>query len=46
MKDSYYQKNKSKWKKGGEYYKYKSVDDRRSKISITIKRGYFIISFN
>jgi len=43
---SYYEKNKSKYKKGGKYYYYRSVEERRPKIPLAIKRGYFILTFN
>ena len=43
---TYYQKNKSKYKKGGKYYKYVPKDCREPKIPIKINRGNFIISFN
>ena len=43
---SYYQKNKAKYKKGGKYYKYQSKDCREPKTPIKINRGNFIISFN
>jgi hypothetical protein len=42
---TYYQKNKSKYQKGGKYYKYIPKYDR-TKTEITIKRGKFIIYFN
>ena len=42
---SYYQRNKDKYKKGGKYYYYKSVADKRPKIPLTIKRGDFILTF-
>lgn len=43
---SYYQRNKDKYKKGGKYYYYKSVEERRPKIDVSIKRGEFILSFD
>ena len=43
---SYYQRNKHKYKKGGKYYYYKSVEERRPKIDVSIKRGEFILSFD
>jgi predicted transcriptional regulator len=43
---SYYQRNKHKYKKGGKYYYYKSVEDRRPKIPVSINRGKFILSFD
>ena len=46
MKESYYQKNKKHYQKGGKYYKYKSADDRRPKIPITIQHGIFILYFD
>ena len=46
MEESYYNRNKAKYKKGGIYYKYKSVEETRPKIPMTIKRGVFIISFD
>ena len=44
-KETYYRKNKDKWKKGGMYYKYVSVRDKQYTIPIIIKRGVFILSF-
>ena len=43
---SYYQKNKHKYKKGGKYYYYKTVDETRPKIPLSIRQGNFIISFD
>ena len=45
-KISYYQKNKHKYKKGGKYYYYKTVEDRSPKIPVEINKGEFIISFD
>lgn len=45
-KKSYYQRNKKHYQKGGKYYRYRSVDDRRPKIPMTMKRGTFILSFD
>lgn len=45
-KKSYYQRNKDKYKKGGKYYYYRSVEDTRPKIPLSINRGNFILSFN
>jgi predicted transcriptional regulator len=45
-KVSYYQKNKHKYKKGGKYYYYKSVEETRPKIPIVINTGSFILSFD
>jgi len=42
---SYYQKNKSKYQKGGKYYKY-IPKDCRTKTELIVKRGKFIIYFN
>ena len=46
MGQTYYRKNKDKWKKGGMYYNYVSVKDKQSKIQIVIKHGVFILSFD
>ena len=46
MGETYYQRNKSKYKKGGKYYKYKTIEERRPKIPMIIKRGNFIICFD
>ena len=48
MKDKhkYYLENKEKWRKGGKYYYYKTIEDRSAKIPIVIKKGKFIISFD
>ena len=43
---SYYQRNKDKYKKGGKYYYYKSVEDKKPKVPIVIKIGKFILSFD
>lgn len=43
---SYYQKNKDKYKKGGKYYYYQSVEDKRPKVPIVIKTGVFTLSFD
>lgn len=43
---SYYQRNKHKYKKGGKYYYYKSVEERRPKIDVSIKRGEFTLTFD
>ena len=43
---SYYQRNKNKYKKGGKYYYYKSIDERRPKIPVSIIRGNFILTFD
>ena len=45
-KISYYQKNKHKYKKGGKYYYYKSVEETRPKIPMTVVRRDFLISFD
>ena len=45
-KKSYYQRNKDKYQKGGKYYYYKSVEERRPKIPVSIVRGVFILSFD
>jgi hypothetical protein len=45
-KKSYYQINKNKYKKGGKYYYYKSVEERRPKIDVSIKRGVFTLTFD
>lgn len=42
---NYYQKNKSKYQKGGKYYKYIPVLERDPK-PIQVRHGKFIISFN
>ena len=42
---SYYQRNKSKYQKGGKYYKYIAVIERDPK-PIKVRHGKFIISFN
>ena len=42
---NYYQRNKSKYQKGGKYYKYIPVQDRNPK-PIVVTHGKFIISFN
>ncbi len=41
---SYYQKNKSKYQKGGKYYKY-IPKHQRTKTELKVKRGKFIIYF-
>ena len=46
MEESYYLRNKAKYKKGGIYYKYKSAEERRPKIPVTITKGVFIFSFD
>ena len=46
MKESYYQRNKHEWRKGGKYYKYIPKADRAVKIPVVIKKGKFIISFD
>jgi len=46
IKKSYYQRNKDKYKKGGKYYYYKSVEERRPKIDVSIKRGVFTLTFD
>ena len=43
---SYYRRNLKHYKKGGKYYKYKSVEDRRPKIPVKIVKGDFILSFD
>ena len=43
---SYYQRNKDKYKKGGKYYYYKSVEERRPIYPVSIKTGEFILSFD
>lgn len=45
-KVSYYQRNKHKYKKGGKYYYYKTVEETRPKIPLSIRQGNFIISFD
>ena len=40
---SYYRRNLKHYKKGGKYYKYKSVEDRRPKIPVKIVKGDFIL---
>lgn len=45
-KKSYYQRNKDKYRKGGKYYYYKSVEDRRPIYPVSIKTGEFILSFD
>ena len=46
MEESYYNRNKAKYKKGGIYYKYKSVEETRPKTPITITKGIYILHFN
>jgi predicted transcriptional regulator len=46
IKKSYYQRNKDKYKKGGKYYYYKTVEERRPKIDVSIKRGVFTLTFD
>lgn len=46
LKLTYYQINKKNWKKGGKYYKYKTVEDRRKKIPLTSIRKDFVLSFD
>tara|TARA_R110000764_G_scaffold96107_2_gene180120 strand:- start:689 stop:868 length:180 start_codon:yes stop_codon:yes gene_type:complete len=43
---SYYQRNKDKYKKGGKYYYYKSVEDRRPIYPVSIKTGEFTLTFD
>tara|TARA_R100001015_G_C4490647_1_gene68308 strand:- start:395 stop:556 length:162 start_codon:yes stop_codon:yes gene_type:complete len=43
---SYYQKNKTKYKKGGKYYKYIPKADRTKGLKFEIVRGQFLISFD
>jgi len=43
---SYYQRNKKHYQKGGKYYKYQPVENRTPKIPIVVKKGKFIISFD
>jgi|TARA_R110002124_G_C8553880_1_gene479608 hypothetical protein len=45
-KKSYYQRNKDKYKKGGKYYYYKSVEDRRPIYPVSIKTGEFTLTFD
>tara|TARA_R110000796_G_scaffold62589_1_gene144311 strand:+ start:339 stop:530 length:192 start_codon:yes stop_codon:yes gene_type:complete len=45
-KKSYYHRNKGKYRKGGKYYYYKSVEDTRPKIPVSIKIGEFILTFD
>ena len=45
-KKSYYQRNKDKYRKGGKYYYYKSVEERRPIYPVSIKTGEFILSFD
>jgi len=45
LKKSYYQRNKNKYKKGGKYYYYKTVEDRRPIIPVSIKTGVFTLTF-
>tara|TARA_R110002126_G_scaffold209191_1_gene355861 strand:- start:341 stop:499 length:159 start_codon:yes stop_codon:yes gene_type:complete len=45
-KKSYYHRNKGKYRKGGKYYYYKSVEDTRPKIPVSIKTGEFILTFD
>ena len=42
---NYYQRNKSKYQKGGKYYRYIPVQDRNPK-PIVVTHGKFIISFS
>ena len=42
-KQSYYKKNKIKWKKGGEYYYYKPI---QTDGKLIVKRGNFILTFD
>ena len=46
LKQTYYQKNRRHYKKGGKYYKYKSVEDKSPKIPLVVNKGKFILSFN
>ena len=43
---SYYQRNKNHYKKGGKYYKYVSVENKRPKIPVVVKQGKFILTFD
>lgn len=43
MKESYYQRNKTNWKKGGKYYQYKP---KVSEGFLIVKKGNFIVYFD
>ena len=43
---SYYQRNKTKYKKGGKYYKYIPKADRTKGLKFMIVKGEFLISFD
>tara|TARA_R110000803_G_scaffold87313_2_gene153915 strand:+ start:401 stop:532 length:132 start_codon:yes stop_codon:yes gene_type:complete len=43
MVETYYKKNKDKWKKGGKYYYYKP---KESTGKLTIKKGLFVVRFD
>lgn len=46
MRESYYQRNKQHYQRGGKYYNYRSVEERRPKIPFKINRGIFILTFD
>tara|TARA_R100000655_G_C2927308_1_gene183393 strand:- start:409 stop:561 length:153 start_codon:yes stop_codon:yes gene_type:complete len=43
---SYYQRNKSKYKKGGKYYNYIPKQEQNKGLKFEIQRGQFLISFD
>ena len=43
---SYYRRKIQDYKKGGKYYKYKSVRDKFGTIPIKVKHGKFLLSFD
>ena len=43
---SYYQKNKSKYKKGGKYYNYIPKAEKNKGLKFEIHKGQFLISFD
>ena len=43
---SYYRRNRHHYRRGGKYYSYRSVEETRPKIPLTIKRGNFILTFD